>query len=220
VNDLILATETLVRERLGAETTGHDWYHTDRVRRVALHIAAGEEHLGRASDRLVIELAALLHDLEDWKFHGGDEKAGAKTAAAWLSSHGLDTPRIEHVADIIGTMSYKGAGVPTPMSTFEGEIVQDADRLDAIGAIGIARTFAYGAYKGSMIHDPDRAVRLHQSFEDYKTSEGTTINHFYEKLLLLHERLNTETGKRLGEKRHRYMEAFLEQFFAEWNGER
>jgi uncharacterized protein len=211
------ATERFIRERLGNETTGHDWYHTDRVRRMALRLAAAEASRMPGIDLLVVELAALLHDLEDWKF-SGDETAAPQAAAVWLAGQGLDPARTARVAEIVGTLSFKCAGVPTPMRTIEGAIVQDADRLDAIGAIGIARTFAYGGYKGSMIHDPEQPVQPHDSFAAYKASTGSTINHFYEKLLLLKDRMNTETAKVIAADRHRYLEEFLNRFHDEWLG--
>ncbi len=215
---VVRATENFVRERLGGDASGHDWFHTDRVRRLALRLAREEEATGAALDVRVIELAALLHDLEDWKFAGGDETAAPRAAAAWLSECGVDPETIAHVADIVGTLSFKGAGVPTPMATTEGAIVQDADRLDAIGAIGIGRTFAYGGSRGHPMYDPDTQPELHGSFAAYKASTGTTINHFPEKLLLLRDRMNTASARRLAARRHDVMEAFLAQFLAEWDG--
>ena len=217
-NHLIHRTEALVRQRLAGEATGHDWYHTDRVRYLALRIAADEQIAGAEVNRLTVELAALLHDIEDWKFHKGDDSVGPRAAAAWLGEQGVDPDLIDHVAEIIATMSFKGAGVSTPMRTIEGQIVQDADRLEALGAIGIARSFAYGGFKGQMIHDPEITPAMHESFEAYKTAGGTTINHFSEKLLLLRDRMNTETGRRIAAHRHQFMESFLAEFFAEWEG--
>lgn len=175
---------------------------------------------GERADEFVVELAALLHDIADWKFHGGDENAGPDKARRWLESQHVDEPTIERVCQIIKTVSYKGAGVSTPMKTSEGMIVQDADRLDALGAIGIARTFAYGGHKGRAIYDPNEPPQMHETFEQYKNSQGHTINHFYEKLLLLKDRLNTQTAKKIAAARHKYMEDFLSQFFAEWEGRR
>lgn len=216
--DVVRDAEALVRQRLAGESTGHDWFHTDRVRRMALRLADEEETSERPLDRRVIELAALLHDLEDWKFHGGDDRIGVETARDWLGQHGVDDMIIAHVTDIIATMSFKGAGVPTPMRSPEGAIVQDADRLDAIGAIGIARAFAYGGHKGSMIHNPDQEPWLHESFDDYKSRPGTTINHFSEKLLLLRDLMNTASARHIADERHRVMETFLDRFHAEWEG--
>jgi uncharacterized protein len=217
-SDIVRETEALVRRRLAGEATGHDWFHTDRVRRMALRLADEEEPTNGALDRRVIELAALLHDLEDWKFHGGDDTVGVAAARDWLEQHGVDPATVAPVTDIIATMSFKGAGVATPMRTLEGAIVQDADRLDAIGAIGIARAFAYGGHKGSMLHNPNQEPWLHESFDDYKSRPGTTINHFSEKLLLLRDRMNTAAARRIAEERHRVMETFLTSFFAEWAG--
>lgn len=214
----VQATEAFVRERLQGDASGHDWFHTDRVRRLALRLAREEEAAGATLDHRVVELAALLHDLDDWKFAGGDEAAAPRAATAWLSGHGVDTKTISHVAEIVGTLSFKGAGVPTPMRTIEGAVVQDADRLDAIGAIGIARTFAYGGFRGIPMHDPDVFPELHETFAIYKASVGTTINHFPEKLLLLRDRMNTAAARRLAARRHVVMESFLTQFLAEWDG--
>jgi uncharacterized protein len=185
-----------------------------RVRRVALRLAREE-----GADLYVVELAALLHDLADHKFHGGDETAGPRAARAWLQSLGAEEAVIAHVAAIIAGVSYKGAGVATPMETPEGRVVQDADRLDAIGAIGIARTFAYGGSRGRPMHEPDAEPEAHGSFAAYKASTGPTINHFHEKLLLLRDRMNTDAARRMAEGRHRFMEHFLERFHAEWEGE-
>lgn len=216
---IIAATEAMVRERLSGEGTGHDWFHTDRVRRMALRLAVAEESADAPLDQRVIELAALLHDLQDWKFHGGDDTIGVTAARDWLQSLGTDNETVELVAEIVATLSFKGAGVPTPMRTREGAIVQDADRLDALGAIGIARAFAYGGHKERPLYDPDLDPALHQSFADYKARPGTTINHFYEKLLLLRDRMNTDTARRLADERHEVMTAFLNRFLAEWDGE-
>ena len=218
-DSLIQATEIMARERLADDASGHDWFHTDRVRRLALRIAREEAAGGASLDLSVIELAALLHDIDDWKFAGGDETAAPRAAAAWLAAQGAGPDTVSDVAEIVATLSFKGAGVPTPMRTAEGAIVQDADRLDAIGAIGIARTFAYGGYKGSTLHDPGVPPRSHDSFAAYKASGGTSINHFAEKLLLLRDRMNTASGRRLAAERHRVMEAFLARFFAEWDGQ-
>jgi uncharacterized protein len=213
--ELIDRTATHVRGLFAGDSTGHDWHHTDRVRRTALAIAREG-----GADLVVVELAALLHDVADWKFAGGDHLAGPRAARRWLEQNGADPSLVAHVEAIVAGLSFKGAGVPTPMATLEGQIVQDADRLDAIGAIGIARTFAYGGHKGQAIYDPDLPPQPHDDFEAYKRGGGSTINHFYEKLLLLADRMNTATARRLAAERHRFLEQFLEQFLAEWNGER
>jgi uncharacterized protein len=171
------------------------------------------------ADRVVTELAALLHDVADWKFAGGDDRAGSRAGRQWLESLRAEAVVIDHVCEIIDGMSFKGAGVATPMRTLEGKCVQDADRLEAIGAIGVARAFAYGGHKGQPKHDPEMQPQAHATFEAYKQNRGTTINHFYEKLLLLKERMNTRAGRRLAEGRHAYLERFLEQFLAEWQGD-
>lgn len=213
--DIIQKTAAHVRDLLAGDSSGHDWFHIERVLNTALTIAREE-----GADLFLVELAALLHDVADWKFAGGDHEAGPRAARQWLESIGVEASAVDHVCWIIAGLSFKGAGVATPMQTLEGQIVQDADRLDALGAIGIARTFAYGGHKGQAMHDPAIPPQMHASFEAYKTNVGTTINHFYEKLLLLKERMNTATGKRLAEERHAFMERYLDQFFAEWQGQR
>jgi uncharacterized protein len=159
-----------------------------------------------------------LHDIADWKFHDGDDALGPQTARQWLAGLAVERATIDHVCEIIATLSFKGAGVATPMRTLEGQVVQDADRLDALGAIGIARAFAYGGHKGQPLADPERAPRLHATFDDYKRGGSTTINHFHEKLLLLKDRMNTKTGRALAEARHDFMQQFLARFDHEWYG--
>src|SRR5689334_21962149 len=194
------------------ESSGHDWWHIYRVWQTSLYIAA-REHV----DSDIVQLAGLLHDIGDWKFHAGDESVGPRLAREWLQSLAVDENVITQVCTIIANLSFKGADVkPAPLSS-EGQVVQDADRLDAIGAIGIARAFAYGGAKGREMHDPQAAPVLHTSFEQYKASKGTTINHFHEKLLLLKDRLNTSTAKTLAEQRHAFMLEFLAEFDNEWN---
>jgi len=210
---VLARTTAYVRERMEGEGTGHDWWHVDRVRRVALRLAEEE-----GADPFVVELAALLHDVADHKFHGGDETAGPRAAREWLEALGVEEATVEHVCTIIAELSFKGAGVATPMSTREGEVVQDADRLDAIGAIGVARTFAFGGSRGRPLHDPEAAPEAHASFAAYKASRGPTINHFHEKLLLLRDRMNTAAARRVAEERHRFMEEFLDRFQREWDG--
>jgi uncharacterized protein len=205
-------TAAHVRSQMEGDSSGHDWWHVWRVWQNSLFISRTEN-----ADRFVTELAALLHDIADWKFHDGDDSAGPKAARAWLSEQSIDESVIDHVCDIVATVSFKGAGVETPMATLEGKIVQDADRLEAIGAIGIARCFAFGGTKGRLMHDPDDPPELHASFDDYRKKSGPSINHFYEKLLLLKDRMNTETGLKLAAQRHQVLEEFLEQFHAEWN---
>jgi uncharacterized protein len=204
-----------VRNHSSGDSSGHDWWHIERVRKTALAIARDE-----GADLFVVELAALLHDVDDWKLAGGKQDAGPVAAREWMESQQLEADTIDHVCRIIDELSFKGARVATPMSSLEGACVQDADRLDALGAVGIGRTFAYGGHKGQAMHDPDRAPIAHDSFEAYQKNVGTTVNHFYEKLLLLKDRMNTAAAKRLAAGRHAYMEQFLSQFLAEWEGER
>ncbi len=213
MNDIVEQTREHVREALEKEGSGHDYWHVYRVWKMARRIAIEEK-----ADMLVVELAALLHDIADWKFHGGDESAGPKIAREFLEGK-ADNGVIEHVCEIIGTSSFKGAGVKDSMRTKEGMIVQDADRLDAIGAIGIGRTFAYSGNKNRPMHDPDVKPKLHASKEEYFNSNSSTINHFHEKLLLLKDRMNTKTARKIAEGRHAFMEEFLERFHREWEGE-
>jgi len=212
-SSIISKTCKFIENRLAGDGSGHDWWHIFRVWTLAKKIAVEEK-----AQLETVELGALLHDIADWKFHGGDDSIGPTMAQEFLSNNDVDPQVIESVVDIVSTISYKGAGVATPMKTLEGKIVQDADRLDAIGALGIARTFAYGGYKNRLIYHPDEKPVLHQSYTDYKKNEGHTINHFYEKLLLLRERMNTKTGKQIADGRHQFMENFLEQFYREWDG--
>lgn len=208
----ILVTAEHIKDRFSGESTGHDWWHIARVWKMARRI--GEEE---SADLFVVELAALLHDIADWKFHDGDEAAGPREARAWMEKLGVEEQTTAHVCEIIHELSFKGAGVITTMKTTEGMVVQDADRLDALGAIGIARAFAYGGHKGRELYNPDIPPTHHATFEQYKTSTGTTINHFHEKLLLLKDRMNTNAGRRIAGERHAYMEEFVRRFEVEWN---
>jgi uncharacterized protein len=210
--EVIEKTERVVRAKLGEESTGHDWWHAERVRATALRIAAEEN-----ADTFVVELAALLHDVDDYKF-SGDEHSGPRFARDHLLSVDVSETVANHVSQIIHRISFKGARVAQLDLSLEGKCLQDADRLDAMGAIGIARTFAYGGFAQRPIHDPDVVPVMHNSAASYVGNKGTTINHFHEKLLLLRERMNTEYGKKLAEERHRYMVDFLQQFDAEWQG--
>ena len=213
-SELIVKTIKFVRERLVDAEGGHDWFHIERVYKNAMLIAKSEE-----VDNTIVALGALLHDIADSKFHDGDETIGPRIASDWLASQNTDQVILDHVIQIIKNISFKGGNQNQPFNSSELDVVQDADRLDAIGAIGIARTFNYGGYKDMKIYDPDIPPKLDMTKEEYKNSKAPTINHFYEKLLLLKDRMNTETGKRLAEKRHKYMEGFLDQFYKEWNGE-
>ena len=212
-NEIVRRTADFVRDKLKGDTTGHDWWHVYRVWRLSLKIAESE----KPNDLFVVQLGALLHDVADWKFNDGDETAGSRVASDWLRKNGVNNSVISAVVHIIDNVSFKGANVKNKMKTKEGLIVQDADRLDAIGAIGIARVFAYGGYKGRAIYDPAIKPHLHNSFEEYKKSNGTSINHFYEKLLLLKDMMNTETAKKMAEKRDAFVRDFLREFFNEWN---
>ena len=213
--NLIDATIKFVKAELENAEGGHDWFHIERVYKNALLIANGEN-----CDILVVKLAALLHDIADSKFHNGDESVGPKKARQFLESENIDESTIVHVINIIDNISFKGGNVIKNFRSLELDIVQDADRLDAIGAIGIARTFNYGGFKNRSIYNPEIAPNLHMSKEEYKNSEAPTINHFYEKLLLLKDKMNTNTGKEIAIQRHHFMESFLSQFYAEWDGEK
>lgn len=212
-SNIIQLTEAHIRTLFSGESTGHDWWHLHRVRNLAVHIGKQVN-----ADLFIVELAALLHDIADWKFHDGDEDKGPQLAREWLETLSVDEDIVAHVCQIIRDISFKGSGVACPMKTLEGKVVQDADRLDAIGAIGIARTFAYGGSKGRELYNPEIKPEMHASFDEYKKSQGPTLNHFWEKLLLLKDLMNTITARKMAERRHRYMERFLEEFMTEWNG--
>ena len=212
--NLIEKTRLYVEKELAGDGSGHDWWHVYRVWSIAKKITQKEN-----ADPTIVGLSALLHDIADWKFNDGDESAGSRQATAWLNKNGVDPRLVGEVCEIISTLSYKGAGVATPMRTIEGKIVQDADRLDAIGAVGIARTFAYGGNKNRLMYHPEETPVMHESFGHYKNNKGHTINHFHEKLLLLKDRMNTESAKKLAEQRHLFMENYLDRFHKEWNGD-
>ncbi|GGK68075.1 HD domain-containing protein [Rufibacter glacialis] len=212
--ELVAVTAQHVERLFAGEGSGHDWWHIKRVWQNALKIGAQEK-----ADLTVVQLGALLHDIADWKFHGGDEEAGPRAAATWLREQEAPETLISDVCQIIREVSFKGAGVDTTPSTLEVQVVQDADRLDAIGAIGIGRAFAYGGFKGREMYHPHQEPLLHASFEEYKKNQGPTLNHFYEKLFLLKERLNTTAGRQLAQERHSYMQEFVRQFLLEWHGE-
>ena len=210
---LIETTINFVKEKLKDAEGGHDWFHIERVYKNTLLIAKDEE-----CNLLVCTLGALLHDIADSKFHGGDETVGPKTARAFLEKENVSEEVIDHVIKIIENISFKGGNFEKKFSSIELDIVQDADRLDAIGAIGIARCFNYGGFKDRALYNPEILPNLNMTKEEYKNTNSPTINHFYEKLLLLKDKMNTKTGKRIAEQRHQYMENFLKQFFAEWEG--
>ena len=208
-------TILFVKQQLENAEGGHDWFHIERVYKNALLIAREEEDC----DILVIKLGALLHDIADSKFHGGDESIGPKTARTFLESQNVKEEIILHVIAIIENISFKGGNFEKKFNSKELEIVQDADRLDALGAIGIARTFNYGGFKNRALYNPNIQPNMSMNKEAYKNSESPILNHFYEKLLLLKDKMNTETGKKIAQKRHDFMITFLAQFYAEWDGE-
>lgn len=213
--EIVEITKAYVKKALTTAEGGHDWFHTLRVYNNALRISKFE-----AVNQLVVELAALLHDIADAKFHNGDETIGPARARAFLFRHNVDSLVIEQVVNIISHMSFnQSLSGDSNFSSPEMQVVQDADRLDAIGAIGIARCFNYGGFKNRTLYDPNIPPKLNMSKAEYKAATGPTLNHFYEKLLLLKDRMNTKTGKALAEKRHNYMVTYLKQFYAEWNGE-
>ncbi len=213
--ELVEATIAFVKETLKGAEGGHDWFHTHRVFVNAKLIADSED-----VDLLVVELGALLHDIADAKFHNGDESVGPKMAVDFLKSIRIENEVIDHVEKIIQNISFKNSlDLTTPrFNSMELQVVQDADRLDALGAIGIARTFNYGGFKNRELYNPDIPPNLNLTKEEYKKSNAPTINHFYEKLLLLKDKMNTTTGRTLAEKRHQFLLDYLEQFYAEWNG--
>jgi uncharacterized protein len=214
--DIIEATKAFVKSELLNAEGGHDWFHIERVYKNTLLIAKNE-----SVDVTVVSLAALLHDIADPKFHNGDETIGPRLASKFLLKHNVDSEIIEHVTQIIENMSFKNSfDLNLSFTSKEMEVVQDADRLDAIGAIGIARCFNYGGFKDRALYNPEILPNLNMTKAEYKASTSPTINHFYEKLLLLKDQMNTKTGKRIASERHKYMEGFLKQFYAEWEGER
>ena len=213
---IIKETEEYVYQLLKDDPSGHDWWHIQRVRNLAKNIAEKEQG---TIDLFVCEMAALLHDVADGKLNK-TEAEGEKKVRNWLSRYSLTGKEKEEILEIILHMSYKGGTNKVVLSSIEGKIVQDADRLDAIGAIGIARTMAYSGSKNRLIHDPSKVARENLTIEEYRSGEDTAIMHFYEKLLKLKEGMNTTIGKQLAEKRHAYMENYLTEFYAEWDGER
>jgi uncharacterized protein len=212
---IIDKTIQFVKQKLENAEGGHDWFHIERVYKNALLIAKEED-----CNLIVVQLGALLHDIADSKFHDGDETIGPKTARFFLEKENVEEATIQHVIAIIENISFKGGNFEKKFTSKELEIVQDADRLDALGAIGIARTFNYGGFKNRALYNPEILPNLTMTKEEYKNSESPTLNHFYEKLLLLKDKMNTQTGKKIALERHVYMENFLSQFLAEWNGEK
>ncbi|RUA07383.1 MAG: phosphohydrolase [Flavobacteriia bacterium] len=214
--EIIERTVDFVKSALKDAEGGHDWFHIERVWKNAKHIAQEED-----VDLFIVELGALLHDIADAKFYEGNENIGPEKARGFLKNIGVEKPVIDHIENIIRNISYKSSLDKEKKHRFtskEMQVIQDADRLDAIGAIGIARTFNYGGFKNREIYNPEIKPETNLTKETYKKSTAPTINHFYEKLLLLKDQMNTKTGKKIAENRHRYMEDFLDQFYKEWEG--
>lgn len=212
--ELINKTEEYVRNTLKDSESGHNWFHIERVWKNAKQIGQTEP-----VNMLVVQLAALLHDIADSKFYNGDETIGPKMARSFLETQKADESIIDHVVKIMENMSFRSGYDQPAFISPELQVVQDADRLDAIGAIGIARAFHFGGYKNREIYDPGIPPDLNMTKETYKKNTAPTINHFYEKLLLLKDKMNTATGKKIAEERHVFMEKYLQQFYTEWNGE-
>lgn len=215
MENLINKTILFVKKQLQGAEGGHDWFHIERVYKTAKTINAIEK-----GDQLVVELAALLHDIADSKFHNGDEEIGPQKAGDFLKTIGVADETILHVQEIIRNLSYKTNLGTVTFKSKELNVVQDADRLDAIGAIGIARAFTYGGYKNRVLYDPAIPTNLNMSKEEYKNTTAPTLNHFYEKLLLLKDLMKTETGKLMAQQRHEFMLSYLDQFYAEWEGKK
>lgn len=214
--EIISKTESFVQDTLQGSEAGHDWSHIERVVRNARTIAAAEK-----ADPFVVELAALLHDIADSKFHNGNEELGPERSKRFLKSLDLPAELVDHVVNIVRNVSFKNELDPSKEDRFDSielQVLKDADRLDAMGAIGVARAFHYGGYKNRALYDPSIKPAEKQSKEQYKTSKAPTINHFYEKLLLLKDKMNTQTGRKMAEERHAFMESFLDHFYREWEG--
>lgn len=212
-DQIVKKTAKYIKKTFTNTHSGHDWWHMWRVWQNAKHIGKTEK-----ADMFVVEMGALLHDISDWKFNSKEDSESAANARQWLKQFNLDEQTIDHICDIVATVSFKGVDVTPEMKTLEGKIVRDADRLDAMGAIGVARAFAYGGAVNRLMYDPSETPHLHKTQKEYMDNKSHTINHFYEKLLHLKDLMRTETGKRIAEKRHTYMEEFLKEFYAEWDG--
>jgi len=212
--EILSLTSEYVKSVFQGDCSGHDWWHTYRVWGLSKLINT-KEH----GDKFVVEMAALLHDLDDHKFKSNNDCDGSCNTIKWLSKFTIATNLVDHIVSIVNNISFKGANEANKISTIEGMIVQDADRLDAIGAIGIARTFAFGGHKGHPIYEPEEVPTMHNSFKEYKLRHSSSISHFYEKLLLLKDRMNTKTGAEIAQLRHGFMQSFLEHFLVEWNSE-
>ena len=212
--NLVEKTAEMVKHKLMGESSGHDWWHTYRVWKLAKNISKSEN-----VNIEIVELGALLHDIADYKLNDGDEKIGGKVTREWLKNLNANKDLINSVVHIVDNVSFIGGG-KNKIKSLEGQIVQDADRLDAVGAIGIARCFAYGGNKGREIYNPNIRPKLNMTKEEYKNNRGSSINHFYEKLLLLKDLMNTDTGRKIAVKRHQFMKRYLNEFFTEWKGEK
>lgn len=209
MKEIVHKTKNMVQKAFSENEGSHDWHHIERVRRMALHLMQSE-----GGNRFIIEMSALLHDLEDWKIT--HENTDNQKVKSWIHSFKIPHQICDDIVQVINEVSYKGAGVSTPCSSIESMIVQDADRLDAMGAIGIARAFAFGGSKGHPLFLPHKEIVLHESFEHYKKKQTSTLHHFYEKLLLLKERMNTNTARKIAGERHRFMLTFIDEFKKEW----
>jgi uncharacterized protein len=212
--ELVSKTADFIKKKFEKEGSGHDWWHLCRVWQLSKHIASSE----KGADMLIVELAALLHDIADHKFHGGDTEIGAVEAGKWLRSIRAEQRVVKHVEEIVRHISFISSKQKSQLSTIEGYIVHDADKLDAIGAIGIARVFAFGGAHGRIIYDPNQAHLENYTYENAVAANSSALHHFYEKLLLLKDRMLTKTGKEMAEHRHKYMEGYLKEFYAEWEG--
>lgn len=217
--EIITKTAAMVKEKFQANGAGHDWWHIYRVWQMAKTIARGEELAGKEVDLFAVELGALLHDLGDYKFNNGKD-VGVELSSEWLASLAVPETVISEILHIIENLGFKGGHDANKMQSSAGKIIQDADKLDGMGAIGVARCFAFGGSKGLLMHDPENPPKLNMTKEEYMKSNGTSINHFYEKLLRLKEMMNTETARKLAQHRHEYLEEFLAEFYAEWEGEK
>lgn len=211
-NSILIEISDFVKEKQTGEESGHDWWHTYRVVKLTRYLAEEE-----GADLFISELGALLHDIADWKFMGGNDKASSKVAIELLNKYNVDQKTIDHVCHIVDNVSYKGQAHKNGINTIEGMVVQDADRLDALGAIGVARTFAFGGSDGRELYNPEKKPSENMSFEEYKNNKSSSINHFYEKLLLIKDRLNTESAQRIAAERHQFMLDFLDEFYKEWD---
>jgi uncharacterized protein len=210
--NLLKEVKSIVEEKFKSESADHDWYHIERVLKLAEYIQSKE-----GGNLLLVQLAALLHDISDHKLNGGIKNDCGRVSREILSKLNADEQLVDQVCEIVDKVSFKGAGVSDVIESLELDIVRDADRLDAIGAIGIARAFHYGGKNDRSFYEPDLGPLLHTDFDSYSSDKSHTLNHFHEKLLLIKDRLRTETAKTIGEERHQLMEGFVSNFLKEWN---